>query len=318
MAKQIKHADDRSIDWDYKPITKPGLYRGVPIEIYHSAGICAEPSVSSGGLRTIINKSLAHFYDTWPGNPDRADAEEKDHFIMGRALHHLVLGEPFFKKLFAIEPAEYVDEKTGEAKPWNNNAKVCRAWHEEQRKASRTALSQKVVVSLIGMSKSIGRHPFAGHALRGRIERSMFVKDKATGLWVKSRPDAIPGDSGDYVDLKKTTSVLWEDLRRTIFDFGYHQQLALARWCARELGLPFHSATLIFVEDKRPYCVRVVTIKDSDLDLGEQANRAALDAMAGALKTGRWTGPGGDHDAEHIELTAFARERVENRIKFGI
>jgi len=32
--------------WNGKPITKPGWYSGIPIETYHSAGICDGKAVS--------------------------------------------------------------------------------------------------------------------------------------------------------------------------------------------------------------------------------------------------------------------------------
>ena len=33
--------------WNGKPITKPGLYAGIPMDVYHSPTICGkEPSVS--------------------------------------------------------------------------------------------------------------------------------------------------------------------------------------------------------------------------------------------------------------------------------
>lgn len=309
----------KTTKWDGKQIAKAGLYAGIALETYHSANICAGPSVSSSGLRKLFNESPAHFYSEWAGNPNRVEPEDKPHFRIGRAVHHLMLGEPFFAKLFAIQPAEYEADK-GELKPWNNNAKVCREWQSLRAKEGRAVLTSKDVEALRGMAESLGRHPIVrAGALNGAIERSGFFKDKATGLWLKIRPDAIPTDSGDYTDIKTTQSVLWEDLRRAILDRGYHQQLGLIRTGARALGLPFSSATLIFVEKKKPFCVRVVTLKDNDLDLGEKANRCALDALADCLKARHWPGPGGDReDAENIELPEWASKSIEDRIKFGI
>jgi len=319
----------KSIDWDYKTITKPGFYANVPLELYHSAKICDSISVSSSGLRRLFSESPADFYDKWEGNPNRAEEEDKPHFAIGRAVHHLMLGEPYFAKLFCIQPDGWEDPDTGEVNAWRKGkggVKHADAWAEDMAKANRTILTMDDFKSIKGMVESLSDHPLikqqaagGAGALNGLIERSGFVKDKATGLWVKIRPDAVPTDSGDYVDLKTTISVQWDDLRRTIFERGYHQQMALIRTVTRELGFPFTSASLVFVKKKSPYSVRVVTLKDNTLDLGEKANRAALDAMSECLKRKRWPGPGGDReDAQPIELPEWAVTKTEDRIKYGV
>ena len=152
------------------------------------------------------------------------------------------------------------------------------------------------------------------------IERSIIFRDGATRMWLKSRPDSIPNDSGDFVDLKTCVSVQWRDLQRSIADFGYHAQGALVRRAAREvLGISSATFTLIFVEKSAPWCVRVVTLKDNDLDLGDRQNQVSLDAMAACLKSKRWPGPGGEReDAENIELPEYAHKQIEDRIKFGV
>lgn len=333
----------KTIEWNGKQITKPGLYSRVPLNSYHSADICDGPSVSSSGLRRIFNESPAHFFCDWSGNPGRVEPDDKPHFVIGRAVHHLLLGEPFFAKLFAIQPPTYVADRgpdEGKTKPWANGADVCKRWHAEIAKAGRAVLTGKDVENIRGMAAKLGQHPIirAG-ALNGQIERSMFWRDKDTGIWLKSRPDSIPGDSGDFVDLKTTTSVKWIDLQRTIAELAYHQQGALVREGARKiLGIdtrsktykeednpilqtfmPNFSFSLVFIEKKNPWCTRVVALKDNDLDRGEQANRAALDAMARCLKSGHWPGPGGDReDAEHIELPIFAQNQIDDRLKYGI
>lgn len=123
--------------WAGKQITKPGIYSNIPLESYHRGDICDGPSVSSNGLRTLFRKSPAHFYDAWPGNPDHFENVDKEEFILGRAVHHLVLGEPAFAKHFVGQPDSYDDPKTGEEKAWSNLSNVCKAWNAEQARLRR-------------------------------------------------------------------------------------------------------------------------------------------------------------------------------------
>ena len=304
-------------------ITKPGLYSRVPIDIYHSQQLFDGPSVSSSGLRKLNPElgSPKHFFAEWDGNPNRKDDTDiSKALIMGRALHHLVLGEPFFAKTFAVQPDEYRDpDKGNEWKKWNNNATVCKTWNEKQRKAGKFILTPNDAETIKGMAAELSMHPFIqGGALNGLIERSMFWKDKTTGIWVKVRPDSIPSDSADFFDYKTTGGkVIWREIMRACDDYGYHQQGALVRQAAREvLGLDTTQTqftfTLIFQEKKEPYAVRGVEIKEGALDLGERQNRAALDRLAGCLKTNFWPGPGhGREGDEKIELSEYKVKQAE-------
>lgn len=310
----------KSIQWNGKQITEPGVYSRVPLDIYHGQDILAGPSVSSSGLRTLFNESELHFYSKWSGNPARKAEKTKPHLTLGRAVHHLMLGEPNFAQLFCIQPEEYADKKSGELKPWNGNAAVCKEWKEAQEAKGRLILTPKDAHNIRGMAEAIGQHPIAKEALGGLVERSIFFRDPRTKIWVKSRPDSIPGHSADFIDLKTTMSVQWSDLQRTMADFGYHQQGALVRRAAREiLGFDNITFSLVFIEKEEPWAIRVITVKENMLDLGEKQNQAALDRMATCLKSGRWPGPGGDReDAENMELPEWEQKRIEDRLRYNV
>jgi len=310
----------KSIKWNGEQVSKPGIYSNMPMEAYHAYNICDGPSISSSGLRKIFNESPAHFYCQWRGNPKAIEPEDASHFRVGRAVHHLMLGEQFFSKLFAIQPTEWPDDD-GVLKPWHNNRNVCRQWNAARTKEGRAVLTKADVISIRNMVISLEHNPLVqAGALNGLIERSIFWKDKDTGIWLKSRPDSIPGDSGDFVDLKTTTSVQWGDMVRTVGERGYAQQGALICEAARRvLKIAHPTFTLVFAEKKPPYCSRVVTLKDNDLQLGERQNHHALETFARCIKDDRWPGPGGDReDAVGIEIGDYDRKRITERLEFGI
>jgi hypothetical protein len=314
----------QTIPWNGKPIIKAGLYSLIGLDTYHRGEICSGPSVSSSGLRTLFDKSPAHFYDEWPGNPDYVERPDKAHFILGRAAHHLYLrevGVPSFGKLFAVPPKEYPDKQTGEMKAWTYKAAFCQQWKRLQESEGKAVLRADDIDALRGMADALKLNPLIIEgALNGLIERSIFWRDEPTGLWLKSRPDAIPTSGTEFVDLKTTTSVVWTDLQRTISECGYNQQGALIRRAAREvLGIDNPTFHLVFVEKARPFCVEVVTLKDNDLDRGEQQNRLGLDTIARCLKAKRWPGPGGDReDARYIELPEWKQKQIDERLQHGI
>ena len=315
----------KTIEWNGKPIAKPGMYSRLSLTRYHSANLCIGPSVSSGGLRLIAGKSPAHFYTTWAENPNRIERKDTRALILGRAVHHLILGELFFSKLFCVQPEEYITD-SGEVKKWTYLANRCKDWKVDRQREGRAILTTEDANDIRGMAESLAKHPIIygkngnDGALNGMIERSLVWQDKATGLWCKSRPDAIPTDGGDFVDLKTTRSVMWWDLQSAIFEHGYYQQAAFVRTAAREvLGFDKITFTLVFVESENPWCVRITSLKDNDLDRGEKENRAALDTVARCLKANAWPGPGGDReDAMPIELPEWAQQRIDDRLEHSL
>jgi len=299
----------KAIKWTGEQITEPGIYSEIPLEQYHGQWICNGPSVSSSNLRRVLEingGSPAHMFSEWSGNEKATEVADSKAFVLGRAAHHLMLGQPNFARLFAIRPDEFSDYRTKEA----------RKWRDEKIAKGITPLTDDDVTAIKGMATSLGSHPLISQGLlSGDVERSLFWQDPATKIWLKSRPDAIPTDSGDFADLKTTPSVSWPDLVRTISDFAYHQQAALVREGAKAvLGIDMASFSLVFVEKKAPFCARVVMLKDEDIELGRRQNHKALAIIAKCIADNHWPGPGDDH-VTHIELSTRYKELAEEAVK---
>lgn len=311
------------IAWNGEKITKPGLYSGMPIEIYHS-DICEGPSISSSGLRAIVNQSPADYWDTSYLNPaaERDDTESKA-LLLGRAVHHLILGEKNFSAAFSIQPETYVHEKDG-PKAWSNNATVCKAWRKAERDKGRTVITSADAEIIKGMAKAMARDELVREGmLNGLMEHSGFWKDKATGLWLKIRPDAIPvvdaaGYSADVVDLKTIPDVDYLACKRSTRDNGYYIQAALIRQGLKAVAnIDVATFTLMFAQKKRPFSTRPFICEPDDMDLGDEAIRTGLDVMVRCIKDGVWPGPGrgpGRDLIEKLQLSPYDREEIEMRI----
>lgn len=328
------------IPWDGKPISKPGVYSGIPMEVYHGQ-LTVGPSISSSGLRTIFNDSLAHFFEGSYLNPAnwetvggvrrRKEEPTSEPFTVGRAAHHLLLGEADFRSHFTIRPEKYPDPENPKVeKPWSGNATWCKNWLAEAKKARLTVLTTTQIENIRGMANSLGRHPLVrAGVLNGLIEHSVVWQDKVTGVWLKWRPDAIPTTDMDFADLKAVADVSDDAIERSIADYGYNMQGALGRIGCREvLGKEMASFSLICAEKTPPYCAQVRSLDnagridpntgifvESDLALGERQITAALRLFAVALERDEWPGPGGDQsDAKTVYMKPFQRSRIEFRL----
>ncbi len=288
-------------------ITVAGVY-DLPMEDYH-AQPCDGPSVSSSGLRSVFSDSPAHFWAESSLNPDRVDPKDAGHFAFGRAAHHLILGEAKFREVFSVRPSEFPDWRT----------KASQEWKAKQALARKTVLVPAELNLISAMAASLAAHPLVQHGiLNGEIERSLLWPDPETGIWLKSRPDAIPTDSGDFSDLKTTTSVAPDAIQKTIGEYRYDMQAAIVRRAAREvLGVEMVSFNLVFVEKAAPFCVSVVEIPSADIDMADIDLQVALRTVAHCLETGKWPGPGGTQsDARPIYISDWQRKRNEARRAF--
>lgn len=307
--------------WTGEPIREPGIYSGVPINVYHGADLCDGPSISSSGLRTIFSESPMAYWVESPLNPRRIEREETDAFSVGRAAHHLFLGEQEFSRHYAARPAEL------NGKPWNGNRTDCKEWVEHVEAQGLTILTPGQVDQIRGMAgllpwqegledSGLRNSPvvMAG-ALKGLIEHTIIARDPATGVYLKSRPDTIPLSSTEFVDLKTTQAVDHDSLQRTLGDYRYDMQAALASLCLKQAaGVAFTSYAFVFVEKKPPHCVEIVELTGRDLDEAHADLEVAIRTFARCLETGRWPGPGGGRgDARYVERSDWNRKWSEGR-----
>lgn len=265
------------IQWDGEKISNPGIYRDLPIDRYHS-DIAIGPSISSSGLRVIDGQSPAHYWIHSPYNPERIEQESNAAFDFGKAAHTLLMGEGKFKESFMLKA--YPDFRTNEAKAWRN----------AQIAAGKVIISEDDLANISGIAKSMERCPEIKAGLfDGLVEHSIFWQDPKTGVWLKSRPDVIPSSDGVLVDLKTTTDASPRKVDKSILDYGYPSQGALAAWGMRAAaGIKIEHFVLVFVEKTPPWAVSIVEVDARWMDIGGKQIRRAIRIFAECMKTGDW------------------------------
>lgn len=297
--------------WNSRPIATPGVYEGVPIDVYHGANLCDGPSISSSGLRTIWSESPAHYWAGSALNPKRAPAADKPQFAVGRLAHKLLLeGRAGFEDEFAVRPEEWSDWRSKDAK----------MWREAMLAEGKTVVTPEDMELVVGMAESLRAHPLVKAPYRildGMVEKSLVFRHAETGVWLKSRPDVIPNDSGDLVDLKTTVSVTTDALEKSLGSYGYQMQAALAAMALKATtGIEMQSFSFVWVEKAPPFCVRVTALRSEDLLRGAMQVDAAARIFADCLESGVWHGPGGTQsDAEYLALPSFAAKRIDDQLE---
>lgn len=298
--------------WRGGKIVADGTYAGVPIDTYHrDTSLFDGFSISSSGLRKLLGRPSEYWW-TSPYNPNGEEPDSKPALELGKAAHMLLLGEKGFAERFSLRPATYPGDK-GEEKAWNANSTWCKAWLAEQEKLGRAVITDTDIGHIRRIADALsGKEAVRLGILNGRVERSIF--HRAGDVWLKARPDVIPSSSGDFVDLKTAASVDDEGLSRSIYTNGYHVQAGLLRWVVREvLGADaFTSFTFVFVEKAAPYDVRIMQLKDADIDRGEALARRGVDMLRECIKRGEFPGYDGfDQHVSFIEIPGWAKTRID-------
>jgi hypothetical protein len=275
-----------------------GVYDGMPEDEYHGDPVPGG-SLSSTGARQLLPPSCPALFKHQQDHP-----VFKSVFDYGSGAHKLVLGTGP-----KIELIDCADWKTTAAK--------------DQRDAARAngfiPLLAHEFDQIKAMAAAIQDHPVAGALFDpqsgGVAEQSIFWKDELTGVWCRCRPDWLAGQRDRHgrliiVDYKTTPKADVESIRRSIANYGYHQQAPFYIDGVRAVGLDGDPQFIfIFQEKAPPYLITPVQLIWEDEQVGRQRNRNAIERYRDCRESGIW--PGHTDDIEYISLPPWARSRED-------
>lgn len=175
-----------------------GIVEGMSEEDYRKA-----PGLSSTDLRTIVNKSPAHY--------KYAEREETAAMALGTAVHMALLETDKFARTYCQKP-EGMNFATKEGKAWkeaNQDKKILSFDdYEKCRKIYAAAQNNSMAKELLRDTKK---------------ELSYFWKDPETGILLKCRLDALKSD-GTIVDIKTAEDASISGFRRSMTNYNYKTQ----------------------------------------------------------------------------------------------
>jgi hypothetical protein len=142
-----------------------GVYIGLREDRYFE-----QDRLGSTDLVTLARAPADWWYSQKKLNPDWQEQENTTERDFGRALHVLVLeGEAAYGQAVEVRPDEYLDDKTGEVKPWNANATPCRRFLAAAKANGRLVITSDMHRRVLYMAALILNHPDYADALRQGI-----------------------------------------------------------------------------------------------------------------------------------------------------
>lgn len=264
-------------------------------EEYHQS-----PGTSSSGFKEFL-KSPAHFKAYMLGEKKQT-----------QPMYH---GEKFHSQLLEgknVVAAPKCDRRTNEGKALYNT------WLEKNKEGqiydwfSTPDANLNAVSSIQGMSQALRKkESFKRLTKKGIAERSFYVRDGITGLYLKARTDWLTQDQDGHIilDVKTTCkSAKPDSFERTIFDYGYHISLAwYCRVLSQVLGKVVDTCLLVAVEKNAPFESCSYLLKEDALNLGHQIINQKLEQFAECMQKDEW--PGYGDEIKEVGIPDWAMNR---------
>lgn len=248
-------------------ITATGHY-DLTNEEYHG-DCCDGPSLSASSIKQLVSDPSEYWLNS-PLNPDRVKPKENKAFNVGTAAHTMVLEPELLGETISVIPNDIL------ASNGALSTKAAKAFVAEQTDLGRTVIKESEWQAVCDMADAISANQVVMRAMAGTLnEQSLIVKDEEAGIYIKSRPDQMPQESGRFiVDLKTTDRTgidAWE--RSSMVDLRYDIQGGLMLWSLEKvLGIKPAGVMYVVVCKEPPHRVAVRTLR-----IASDTGRALLD-----------------------------------------
>lgn len=255
-------------------ITQPGIYPGIPDEVYHADPVSGG-SISSTMLRGMKNPAkLRHRLDHPPASAV---------FEYGTAAHKRVTGTG--PEIVVVDAPDY-------------RTKAAQAERDEARACGAVPLLPKEVATLDAMVAALERHEIAYDLLtRPGVTETTVVWDDPRGSDRLSRrckvdvwPDAAASGPVTIVDYKTARDASLSGFTRAVVDHGYDQ--AAAWYTAGVTAVSGRPCKMVFVvqEKTAPYLTAVYELSPVWVSAAAAKNERMADAYMECLSNGVWPG----------------------------
>lgn len=296
-------------------IDTPGIYSGIPIEIYVADKLLSVPSLSSGCAHTIESTTPLHGWTDHPRlnlNHEHDDSKTAD---IGSVAHDVLL-EGGTDCVVIIDPADYLGQRGAVPKGWTNNA--IRAARDAARAENKYPILKDDAAAVMAMVET-AREFIERSLLRGifdlaEAEATMVWQEGP--VWLRARPDLLAHDRSVIVHYKTTlASVKPRSFERIAANMGYDFAMMFYARGLAELD-PQAGATaqhyILGQEQKPPYSCKLFDLKAAKASIASSRVERAIDTWARCMASGKW--PDYDTTVHSIEPSPWEIAEEEQTI----
>lgn len=251
---------------------------------------------TTGISSTDIRKMLISPYNFYCHKMNKTERNDTPAMVFGRLAHAALLEPSRFRDKYRCEPK--LDKRTKEGRIEYTK------WLNEIPKDAIT-ISEKDAVLLEGMISRLWSHDKVKSIFSspGKAEQSGFWIDKATGIVCKTRIDFFTDD--DYlIELKTSENASPKEFSRTIYNYGYHYQLAWNIKGYKEItGKQIKDAIFVVSEKSAPFDCAIYKASKSMIDIATLEIESLMVQLKNCFDNNDWHGY--SNDIEEIDIPAY-------------
>jgi hypothetical protein len=271
------------------PCPEPGVYHGVPADVYH-----AWDAASNSALSLMAGRSPAHARYLLDNPPAPTPAK-----LRGEALHLAVLEPALLHRHFVVPGPCAAELRSGDRKgqacgatgrSFVGGAWFCDKHHHGETEEPRQLLPAADFECCMAMRAAVLAHPDAGPILTAAAERevSIVFDWPATTIRCKARLDLPVLSHAAIGDVKSTQDASEAGFNRAVERFGYYRQDPFYTTAAEAAGFPVRDFFFIAVESRPHHGVAVHQLDEDWRSIGRAEIADLLGVWKACTDTGRW------------------------------
>lgn len=270
-------------------------------EEYH-----AGPGVSVSDLKVLLHQTPLHLWAR-KFDPARKPQTQTPAKLLGSAIHCATLEPDDFPYRYAVVP-EGIDRRS----------KIGKEFYQELEAGGQSPLTAEQYAAVMSTSTSLRTHPIISYllSLHGKVEQSMYWRDKATGVICRMRPDYMiepcsQFPNGLILDLKSAEDASPVGFAKAAYNYAYHMQAAWYPDGFQQIFGTREAPAFIFgsAEKEAPFAAAVYSASAEQIRLGRYHNRRLLEQYAQCLAADQW--PGFNQEASPLALPAWGAKELD-------
>lgn len=246
-----------------------GIYENFDIVAYHKS-----EGISSSGITLLLNSPAKYHYE-YCSNLIKEKQDTKS-LIIGQAVHTAILEPHLFASRFVSAD---IDRRTKKGKDT----------YEYILSSGKQHLKIEEMELAKNMAQSAHSHPkFKTVFENGKVENSLFWKHE-NGITLRSRPDFY--NNFMVVDIKTTNDANPKVFQKSLVEYGYHRQAAMALDGLTKLTKKeYKFFTILAIEKDPPYLCCLYLLDQTVIEKGREEYNNAAEIYKNCLEKNEWPG----------------------------
>ena len=228
-------------------------------------------TISASDLKNFLISPKYYYFKKY--EEEKKESNEK-HFLIGTALHELILEPHLFKENYKVTPK--FDMRT-------NVGKTAMATFMQENEG-KTFLNIEDYEMIIKMGESATQNEtFIDLIWDSYRELSCYTTDEKTGLKLRLRPDSFAKNKSTITDIKTCQNSSYKGFKSDVYKFGYSITSAFYMDFLKRENYVFCA-----IEKQAPYQTAIYMLDDEMIAYGRTQYRMALDLLKYSMDNDYW------------------------------